>query len=103
MIVPRGFTVLVKPVDVEEDIKKDKKDSLIFIPDAVKDQQRINVHKGTVVAIGNTAWHGLGDGEKWCEVGNTILYAQFGGKFVHDGDEEYVLIQDKDVMAIVKE
>lgn len=102
MIHPRGFTVLVKPKDAEEEIKEQTKTSLIHIPDFVKDQERVNVHEGVVVSIGNCAWHGLGSGARWCNEGDRILYAQFGGKFVKDKDgTEYVLIQDKDVMAVL--
>ena len=97
MIFPRGFTVLVKPQPIENELKS----SSIAIPDFVKDQQRVNIQKGIVIAIGNCAWHGLGDNSPWCKVGDKIIYAQFGGKFVHDKEEEFVLIQDKDVMAIV--
>lgn len=103
MIHPRGFTVLVKPIDVEEDVAKKKEGSLIYIPESVKDAERVNVHIGTVLAIGNCAFHGLGNGAPWCSVGDKIIYAQFGGKFVHDGNEKLVLIQDKDVMAVVEE
>lgn len=101
MIKPRGFTVLVLPKKVEDELKK--KDSLIYIPETVLDGERVNIHEGTVVAIGNCAWKGLGDGEVWCEVGDRIIYAQFGGKIVKWEGTEYVLIQDKDVMAVIKE
>ena len=100
MIQPKGFTVLVKPKSVEDELKKEKS-SLIYIPPTVLDGERVNIHEGTVVAIGNCAWKGLGDGESWCEVGDQIIYAQFGGKIVKHDDIEYVLIQDKDVMAVI--
>jgi co-chaperonin GroES (HSP10) len=99
MIQPRGYTVLIKPDPIETEFKNEK----IVIPEFVKDQQRVNIHKGKVLAIGNCAWHGLGDSSPWCKVGDKVIYAQFGGKFVYDKDEELVLIQDKDVMAIVGE
>lgn len=99
-LIPKGFTVLVLPIDAEEDIKKDNKESLIVIPKSVKDEQRINVSRGTVIAVGNCAWKDLGDGTPWAKVGDKILYAQFGGKFVDVGGVEHVIIQDKDVMGV---
>lgn len=100
-ITPKGFTVLVDPKPIEEEYKTTN--SGIVIPETVKDKQRINVHVGTVVQLGNCAFADLGDGTPWCKQGDTIIYAQFGGKFVKDGSKEYVLIQDKDVMAVVEE
>ncbi len=66
-----------------------------------------SVDKGVIVAIGNTAWKDFGD--PWATVGDTVVYAKNAGKSVEDPEDpenpeyQYVLLNDEDVVAIIKE
>lgn len=103
-IKPVGFAVLIEPRDVEEDLNKPK-GSNIIIPESVKETQRINTSVGKVVAIGEQAWKDQGNGDPWCQVGDTIYYARFAGKLLMNSnfDKPLVLIQDRDVLGVVNE
>lgn len=99
MIRPKGFTVLIKPKKVEDEFKTSFG---LVIPDTAKDMHRVAIYEGTVVDIAPNAFKDLGDGTPWCKVGDYVIYAQYGGKFVKDGEEELTLIQDKDILAVVE-
>jgi len=58
--------------------------------------------KGKVVAVGNAAYkeqryHGV-----WCEVGDVVLYARYGGIIIEDPDtkKKYVVLNDEDVIGV---
>ena len=101
MISPVGYCVLIRP-DTPKEVSKS---SVIAIPDSVSDQWRISVDTGTVVGIGDLAWKGLqgGDGTPWAKKNDRVIYAKFGGKVMQDEEtkEKFILIADKDVLAII--
>lgn len=82
MIKPLFNNVLVKPAEAEI-----KTDSGIIIPDSAKEKPLL----GEVIAIGEV---------KNIKVGDKVLYKAWGGNEVKDGKEEYLIIEDKDILAI---
>src|SRR5574341_2106366 len=102
MIIPKGFTVLVKARSVEETLKQNP-GSKIVIPETVKDTQRLSIDEGDVVSVGNCAWKDLGDGSPWCEIGDRVLYSKFAGKYIKHQDTEYTLLLDRDIIGVIKE
>ena len=99
MIKPAGHRLLVKVKTTER-----KTSGGIVIPDSVLEQKQRDQVKGTVAAIGETAWKAFDDGNPWCEIGDLILFSRYGGKIVFDDDgTEYRILQDEDVVAIVSE
>lgn len=106
MIEPCGHRLLVKPykqAEVDDIMKKHKnflKEFEIINPN--KKREDASVDRGVVVSIGPTAWKDFG-GEAWCKVGDEIFFAKFAGKEVEDGDEAYFILNDEDVVAVVKE
>lgn len=107
MIIPKGFRVLVKQAVYEETDEVFKSAKLAGI-EIVKDKQvryQESVDIGEVVSIGPTAWEAFG-GEPWAAVGDTIVFAKHAGKKVEDPqdkDTHYVVINDEDVIAVIKE
>lgn len=94
-IYPTGGHLLVLPEKVGE-----KTEGGIYLPETVreKDQQAATV--GTLVAIGSGAWLDLDDGLPWAEVGDKISYSRYAGVVIDGKDsEQYVLINDNDVLA----
>lgn len=104
MFNPVGFGVLVLPDPLEDNLNQEE-DSIIVIPDTVKDSQRIETTIGVVLAYGKCAWRDLVKGEPWCNVGDRILFAKHGGKIFQDPEtnEDRILIQDRDVLGIMEE
>ena len=101
-IKPLFDYVLVKPVKSEEVLP-----SGIVLPDSVKEKPQI----GEIMAIGPGADCCGGEccnkDEKKSKgmvvkVGQKVLYKKWGGNEVKVGHEEWLLIEQKDVMAVVE-
>ena len=92
-LVPLGDRVVVKPSDREETTK-----SGIVIPDTVKEKPQ----RGTVIAVGQGRRDD--DGERIpldVEVGQEVLFAKYGGTEFKLEDEEYLILAERDILAIV--
>lgn len=93
-IKPLFDYVLVKPLE-----KEDKTASGIILPDTAKEKPQV----GKVMAVGPGA---LSDDGKTLpmkiKVGQKVLYKKWGGNEVKVGSEEWILIEQKDVMAIIQ-
>ena len=93
-ITPLFDNVLVKPVDAEE-----KTPSGIVLPDSAKEKPQI----GVVMAVGP----GITDdkGKKipmQVKVKQKVMYKKWGGSEVKIGAEEWMLVEQKDILAIVE-
>lgn len=103
-----GHRVLIKPDPVEE---RTGSGIWIHTPETAKLEEAAQV-RGTVVAIGPTAWHAFDrynpDGTRntswveWCKVGDKVYYAKYSVKRITDTEtgEEYVIANDQDIVAI---
>jgi chaperonin GroES len=96
MVTPLGHRVLVKPVEI-----KNKTEGGLWKPEQTVDLEKGGVDKGTVMALGSTAYMAdqLG-GEPWVKVGDKVVWARYAGKPVEDSDGTlYHLINDEDILA----
>ncbi len=92
-IRPVGDRVVVKPAAKEEVTK-----SGIVIPDTAKEKPQ----EGTVVAVGSGRLLDNGD-RAVIDVreGDRVLFAKYGGtEFKLDG-EEYLVLKENDILAII--
>ncbi|MDD3966932.1 MAG: co-chaperone GroES [Candidatus Marinimicrobia bacterium] len=87
-IQPLDERVLIKPLPEEE-----KTASGLIIPDTAKEKK----YQGNVIAVGTDKE--LRDVVK---VGDTVLYGRYAGDEIKLDGEEYVLLNRKDILAIVK-
>jgi chaperonin GroES len=90
---PLGDRVVVKPVEREEKTK-----SGIVLPDTAKEKPQ----EGIVEAVGTGRL--LDNGTKVpleLKVGDKILYAKYAGNEFKVDEIEYLIISEKDVLAIV--
>jgi len=90
---PLGDRVVVKPVEREEKTK-----SGIVLPDTAKEKPQ----EGIVQAIGTGRI--LDNGTKVpmeLKVGDKVLYAKYAGNEFKLDDIEYLIISEKDVLAVV--
>jgi chaperonin GroES len=92
-IRPVGDRVVVKPSAKEEVTK-----SGIVIPDTAKEKPQ----EGTVVAVGSGRLLDNGDRAPIdVREGDRILFAKYGGtEFKLDG-EEYLVLKENDILAII--
>jgi chaperonin GroES len=92
-IRPVGDRVVVKPAPREEVTK-----SGIVIPDTAKEKPQ----EGTVIAVGSGRL--LDNGERVpldLREGDRVLFAKYGGtEFKLDG-EEYLVLKENDVLAVI--
>lgn len=90
---PLFDNILVKPLEGDE-----KTASGIILPDTAKEKPQI----GEVMAVGpgTVNDHGMKI-PMVVKVGQKVLYKKWGGNEVKVGSEEWMLIEQKDVMAIV--
>ena len=82
-IKPLFDNVLVKPLEPDQ-----KTASGILLPDSVKEKPQ----KGLVMAVGPKV--------KQIKVGQQVLYKKWGGNEVKVGTEEWMILEQKDILAI---
>ncbi len=92
-IKPLFDYVLVKPLQEEQ-----KTPSGIVLPDTAKEKPQV----GEVMAVGPGAMNDEGKTlPMHVKVGQKVLYKKWGGNEIKVGMEEWLLIEQKDIMAIV--
>ena len=90
-IQPLGDRVLVKPVEVGEEVKGG-----IIIPDSAKEKPTT----AEVLALGN----GKKDGETYefsVKVGDQVIISKYGGTQVKYDDVEYTILREDDILGII--
>jgi chaperonin GroES len=90
---PLGDRVVLKPVDREETTK-----SGIVLPDTAKEKPQ----EGIVEAVGTGRL--LDNGTKVANeltVGERVLYAKYAGNEFKLDEVEYLIISEKDILAVV--
>lgn len=92
-IKPTFDNVLIKPLEAEE-----KTSSGIILPDSVKEKPQI----GKIMAVGSGREK---DGKKIpmvVKVGDKVMYKKWGGNEIKVNNEEWTLIGQDDILAIVE-
>lgn len=93
-ITPLFDNVLVKPTEPEE-----KTAGGIFLPETAKEKPQI----GVVMAVGPGGQDDKGNKIPMVvKVGQKVMYKKWGGNEVKIGLEEWTLVEQKDILAIVE-
>jgi chaperonin GroES len=93
-LTPIGDRVVVKPEPEEQTTK-----SGIVLPDSAKEKPQ----EGTVVAVGTGRV--LDNGQRIpldVKVGDRIIYSKYGGTEVKLDNEEFMILSERDILAIKK-
>jgi len=93
-IKPLFDYVLIKPLEGEA-----KTSSGIILPDSAKEKPQV----GEVMAVGEGGI--TSEGKKTAivvKVGQKVLYKKWGGNEIKVNNKEWLLVEQKDIMAIVK-
>jgi len=88
---PLGDRVIVKPIPKEEVTKGG-----IVLPDTVKEKPQ----EGKVIAVGPGKM--TDDGKRIAmdvKVGDTVIYAKYGGSEIKEDDEELIILRESDILA----
>jgi len=92
-IQPLFDNVLVKPLEGEE-----KLPSGIVLPDSAKEKPQV----GLVMAVGAGGTDDKGNPVKMVvKVGQKVMYKKWGGNEVKVSGEEWMIVEQKDILAIV--
>lgn len=90
---PLGDHVIVKPMESEERTK-----SGIVLPDTAKEKPM----EGEIIAVGPGRYE---EGKKIpmeVKVGDKVIFSEFGGQKLKMEGEEYLILRESDILAIVK-
>ncbi len=89
--VPLGERVIIKPTEQEQQTKGG-----IFLPDTAKEKPQ----EGEVVAVG--PGRVAEDGKRIpmeLSSGDKVIYSKFAGTEYKDGDDEYLILRESDILA----
>jgi len=89
--VPLGERVVIKPIERESQTRGG-----IYLPDTAKEKPQ----EGEVVAVGSGR---VADDGKRIPMelakGDRVIYSKFAGTEYKDGDEEYLILRESDILA----
>ena len=92
-LVPLGDRVVLKQVEAEETTK-----SGIVLPGQAQEKPQ----QAEVIAVGPGGVVNGKEVKMEVEVGNTVIYSKYAGTDVKIDDEEYIIVKQNDILAIVK-
>ncbi len=91
---PLADRVIVEPLEQEE-----KTASGLLLPETAKEKPQ----EGLIVAIGPGRWDE--DGKKRVEMevalGDKVVFAKYSGTEIKMGDKKYLILGEKDILAVV--
>ncbi len=94
-IRPLSDRVLVRPTQREETTK-----SGIVLPDTAKEKPQ----RGEVIAVGAGRLNDDGKRQPMdVKAGDVVLFAKYAGTELKVEDDEYLILSEKDILAIVSE
>lgn len=99
-IRPMEFKCLIQQMKVKEKIGN------IFLPDDAKDRNQYAEIKARLIAVSPFAFDyaEYGDGREPPKPGDLVLMAKYSGILVTGNDgNEYHLVNDKDIIAVIEE
>ncbi len=88
---PLGERIILKPIEQEQTTRGG-----IYLPDTAKEKPQ----EGEVVAVGpGRATDEGGRIPMELGVGDRVIYSKFAGTEYKDGDDEYLIMRESDVLA----
>jgi chaperonin GroES len=91
-VKPLADRVVVKALEETEQMRGG-----LYIPDTAKEKPQ----QGEVVAVGPGRVEDGNRVEMELKVGDKVLYGKYSGTEVNLGDEQYLILRESDVLAIV--
>jgi chaperonin GroES len=94
---PAGHRVLIKPDAVEE-----KTAGGIILAQSTQQRDQQATMRGEVVSVGENAWKAFDEGNPWAKEGDRVIFRKYAGEIVKDGDTEYRVINDEDILCVLE-
>lgn len=92
-IKPLDDRIVIQQVEAEETTA-----SGLVLPDTAKEKPQ----EGTVVAVGPGRVDDSGNRVPMdVSVGDVVIYSKYGGTDIKYGDDEYIILSQRDVLAVV--
>lgn len=100
VVRPTGYRILVRIPRLDARMK-----SGLYRPDSSRTLEETASILGEVLALGETAYRDLEKfpGDPWCKVGDMVMMRQYAGTRFKIDDQEYRLINDDTVEAVVSD
>ena len=93
-ITPMFDNVLIKPLEIEQKLA-----SGLVLPDSAKEKPQI----GQVMAVGPGSIDDHGNKVvMMVKVGQKVMYKKWGGNEVKVNGEEWTIVEQKDILAVVE-
>lgn len=93
IVKPLGERVFIKVGESE-----DKTPGGLLLPDTAKEKPQV----GEIVAVGPGKWNDDGSRQMMeVKAGDRVLYSKYAGTDIKLGSEEYVLLQEQDILATI--
>ena len=92
-LVPLGDRVVLKQVEAEETTK-----SGIVLPGQAQEKPQ----QAEVIAVGPGGVVNGKEVKMEVEVGNTVIYSKYAGTDVKIDDEEYIIVKQSDILAVIQ-
>ena len=93
-VQPLFDNVLIQPLEAEQTTPSE-----IILPDSAKERPQM----GKIMAVGKGAWNE--DGDKLVpltvKTGQKVMYKKWGGNEIKVNGEEWMLVAEKDILAII--
>ncbi|MCD6239325.1 MAG: co-chaperone GroES [Thermotoga sp.] len=86
-VTPLGERVFIKPIKEEK-----KSEGGLVLPDTAKDKPQ----RAKVIAVGDSD-------EIKVKVGDTVIFAKYAGTELKLDEEDYIIIDNGDLLAVVEE
>jgi len=107
MLLPCGHRILVQQEQYEEhdEVFKRARAAGIEISKDSNVRYQDGVDVGVIIQVGPTAWKDFGE-HPWAGVGDKVYFAKHAGKKVADPQNKdglFVILNDEDVVAVIKE
>ncbi len=92
-LLPLGDRVVLKPISAEETTQ-----SGIVLPGQSKEKTQ----QAEIIAVGPGGVIDGNDVQMQVEVGQKVVYAKFAGTTIELNDEEYIIVKQSDLLAVVE-
>ncbi|GGE24195.1 10 kDa chaperonin [Marinithermofilum abyssi] len=94
MIKPLGDRVVIQAIEKEETTA-----SGIVLPETAKEKPQ----EGKVIAVGTGRYENGQKVELEVKEGDRVIFSKYAGTEVKVGDQEYLVLRESDILAIVSE
>jgi chaperonin GroES len=86
-------------VVVERDEAEERTAGGIVLPDKAKEK----INRGKVIAVGDGRWDDKGNRVPMqVKTGDRVLFSKYGGDDFKPEEEEYLLIRETDILAVIE-